>query len=173
MHVTAVPHLYRGTCTTPVPPHLHTCVSERADIHHGQIIPFYCLPHPLHPPPHTKNPATALNIPCHCPPPPHPPLLVPFCFYSPQPLPPIVPQVKFLVQAGADVRARAYGTFFQPGTAVYYGEYSLSFAASTGQKDIVSYLKRHGARINVDRDMRWGGRCEACSKLKTRRMPYT
>ncbi len=61
-------------------------------------------------------------------------------------------QVKFLVQNGADVRARAYGSFFQPGSAVYYGEYPLSFAACTGQKDIVSYLKRHGARVNHDRD---------------------
>ncbi|KXZ41393.1 hypothetical protein GPECTOR_497g455 [Gonium pectorale] len=63
--------------------------------------------------------------------------------------------VKFLVQNGADVRARAYGSFFQPGSAVYYGEYPLSFAACTGQKDIVSYLKRHGARVNHDRDQ-WG-----------------
>ncbi|KAG2493527.1 hypothetical protein HYH03_008341 [Edaphochlamys debaryana] len=63
--------------------------------------------------------------------------------------------VKFLVQNGADSRARAYGSFFQPGSAVYYGEYPLSFAACTGQKDIVSYLKRHGARVNHDRDQ-WG-----------------
>uniref|UniRef100_A0A7S0RFC8 Ion transport domain-containing protein n=1 Tax=Chlamydomonas leiostraca TaxID=1034604 RepID=A0A7S0RFC8_9CHLO len=60
--------------------------------------------------------------------------------------------VKFLIQAGADVRARCYGAFFQPGSVVYYGEYPLSFAACTGQKDIVSYLKRHGARVNHDRD---------------------
>ncbi|PNH09877.1 Transient receptor potential cation channel subfamily V member 6 [Tetrabaena socialis] len=68
--------------------------------------------------------------------------------------------VKFLVQNGADVRARAYGSFFQPGSAVYYGEYPLSFAACTGQKDIVSYLKRHGARVNHDRDQ-CGGRSAA------------
>lgn len=61
--------------------------------------------------------------------------------------------VKFLVQNGADVRARAYGGFFQAGSAVYYGEFPLSFAACTGQKDIVSYLKRHGASANDDRDM--------------------
>jgi ankyrin repeat protein len=61
-------------------------------------------------------------------------------------------QVKFLVQNGADVRARAYGGFFQLGSAVYYGEFPLSFAACTGQKDIVSYLKRHGASVNEDRD---------------------
>jgi hypothetical protein len=34
-------------------------------------------------------------------------------------------QVKFLVQNGADVRARAFGAFFQPGSAVYYGEFPL------------------------------------------------
>lgn len=50
------------------------------------------------------------------------------------------------------MRARCYGAFFQPGTVMYYGEYPLSFAACTGQKDIVSYLKRHGARVNHDRD---------------------
>lgn len=33
------------------------------------------------------------------------------------------------------------------------GEYPLSFAAATGQKDIVSYLKRHNARVNHDCDM--------------------
>jgi hypothetical protein len=60
--------------------------------------------------------------------------------------------VKFLIQNSADVRARAYGSFFQQGSVVYYGEYPLSFAACTGQKDIVSYLKRHGAHINKDRD---------------------
>lgn len=61
--------------------------------------------------------------------------------------------VKFLIQAGAEIRARCYGSFFQLGSAVYYGEYPLSFAAATGQKDIVSYLKRHGARVNQDCDM--------------------
>lgn len=30
---------------------------------------------------------------------------------------------------------------------MYYGEYPLSFAACTGQKDVVAYLKRHGARV--------------------------
>lgn len=59
---------------------------------------------------------------------------------------------KFLIQNGADVRARAYGGFFKQGSAVYFGEFPLSFAACTGQKDTVSYLKRHGARINSDRD---------------------
>jgi ankyrin repeat protein len=63
--------------------------------------------------------------------------------------------VKFLVQNGAEARARAYGGFFKPGSPVYYGEYPMSFAACTGQKDVVSYLKRHGARVNHDRDMQY------------------
>lgn len=60
--------------------------------------------------------------------------------------------VRFLVSNGADVRARAWGTTFRPEGRLYYGEYPLSFAASLGQRDIVSYLKRHGARVNVDKD---------------------
>lgn len=66
----------------------------------------------------------------------------------------LLPQVKFLIQNGADVRARAYGSFFQSGSPVYFGEYPMSFAACTGQKDIVSYLKRHGALVNEDKDNR-------------------
>ncbi|KAF8062894.1 TRPV6 [Scenedesmus sp. PABB004] len=60
--------------------------------------------------------------------------------------------VKFLVQAGADIRARAWGTFFAPGGSMYCGEFPLSFAAVTGQKDVVAYLKRHGAQVNADVD---------------------
>ena len=58
--------------------------------------------------------------------------------------------VKFLVAHGADVRARAYGGFFDIGGPVYYGEYPLSFAASLGQKDIVTFLHQHGATPAVD-----------------------
>ncbi|WIA19587.1 hypothetical protein OEZ85_005527 [Tetradesmus obliquus] len=60
--------------------------------------------------------------------------------------------VKFLVQNGADIRARAWGTFFRQGGPMYYGEYALSFAACSGQKDIVAYLRRHGAQVNSDCD---------------------
>ncbi|KAF6258835.1 hypothetical protein COO60DRAFT_1074230 [Scenedesmus sp. NREL 46B-D3] len=60
--------------------------------------------------------------------------------------------VKFLVQNGADIRARAWGTFFRQGGPMYYGEYALSFAACTGQKDVVAYLRRHGAQVNSDCD---------------------
>jgi ankyrin repeat protein len=71
----------------------------------------------------------------------------------------IAPQVKLLIHAGAEVRCRAWGPFFQAGrhctrpNAVYLGELPLSFAACTGQKDVVSYLKRHGARVNQDGDI--------------------
>ncbi|KAI8467690.1 MAG: hypothetical protein J3K34DRAFT_429869, partial [Monoraphidium minutum] len=61
--------------------------------------------------------------------------------------------VKFLVAAGADIRARAWGGFFGPGGPMHYGEYPLSFAACTGQKEVVAHLKRHGAAVNRDRDM--------------------
>ncbi len=33
-----------------------------------------------------------------------------------------------------------------------YGGYPLSFAACTGQKDVVAYLRRHGAQVNSDCD---------------------
>jgi hypothetical protein len=52
-----------------------------------------------------------------------------------------------LLQNGADIRARAWGTFFRHGGPMYYGEYALSFAACTGQKDVVAYLRRHGAQV--------------------------
>ena len=60
---------------------------------------------------------------------------------------------KFLVASGADIRARAWGTAFAPGGGLHYGEYPLSFAACTGQKEVVAHLKRHGADVNGDRDM--------------------
>ena len=56
--------------------------------------------------------------------------------------------VKFLVQYGANIRARAWGTFFSVEGPVYYGEFPLSFAACTGQKDVVGYLRRHGASVS-------------------------
>ena len=61
--------------------------------------------------------------------------------------------VKFLVAAGASIRVRAWGTFFSPGGPCYYGEFPLSFAACTGQKEVVAHLKRHGAAVNADRDL--------------------
>jgi hypothetical protein len=54
-----------------------------------------------------------------------------------------------LLQNGADIRARAWGTFFRQGGPMYYGEYALSFAACTGQKDVVAYLRRHGAQVGL------------------------
>jgi ankyrin repeat protein len=63
-----------------------------------------------------------------------------------------VDMVKFLVHSGANIRARAWGTAFAPGGAMYFGEYPLSFAACTGQREVVAHLKRHGAAVNADRD---------------------
>ncbi|GBF97002.1 hypothetical protein Rsub_09799 [Raphidocelis subcapitata] len=64
-----------------------------------------------------------------------------------------IDMVKFLVAAGADIRARAWGPFFGPGGPMHYGEFPLSFAACTGQKEVVAHLKRHGAGVNADRDV--------------------
>ncbi|KAK2816288.1 hypothetical protein Q7C36_022559 [Tachysurus vachellii] len=49
---------------------------------------------------------------------------------------------ELLIQKGADVHARACGTFFQPlsETCFYFGEFPLSLAACTNQKDIVDLL---------------------------------
>uniref|UniRef100_A0A3B3E1F6 Ion transport domain-containing protein n=1 Tax=Oryzias melastigma TaxID=30732 RepID=A0A3B3E1F6_ORYME len=50
--------------------------------------------------------------------------------------------VKLLVQKGADVQAKADGTFFQNNgkQCFYFGELPLSLAACTDQPDIVSFL---------------------------------
>ncbi|XP_061576179.1 transient receptor potential cation channel subfamily V member 1-like isoform X2 [Cololabis saira] len=50
--------------------------------------------------------------------------------------------VKLLVQKGADVQAKASGTFFQNNGELgfYFGELPLSLAACTNQPDIVSFL---------------------------------
>ncbi|XP_061596086.1 transient receptor potential cation channel subfamily V member 1 [Cololabis saira] len=50
--------------------------------------------------------------------------------------------VKLLVSKGADVHARACGTFFQPhdGPNFYFGELPLSLAACTNQPELVGYL---------------------------------
>ncbi|XP_070699749.1 transient receptor potential cation channel subfamily V member 1 [Pempheris klunzingeri] len=50
--------------------------------------------------------------------------------------------VKLLVSKGADVHAKACGTFFQPhdGPNFYFGELPLSLAACTNQPDVVDFL---------------------------------
>ncbi|KAJ9464004.1 hypothetical protein DIPPA_12926 [Diplonema papillatum] len=50
--------------------------------------------------------------------------------------------VNLLLSRDVSCRSRAYGSFFAPGsdTGCYYGEYALSFAASTGRTDIVGCL---------------------------------
>jgi hypothetical protein len=59
------------------------------------------------------------------------------------------PWTCLLLQNGANIRARACGTFFRQGGPMYYGEFPLSFAACTGQKDVVAYLRRHGAQVKA------------------------
>lgn len=56
--------------------------------------------------------------------------------------------VRFLLEKGADVNARACGTFFSPGGTVYWGEYPLSFAACIGSKECVEVLIEYGADVN-------------------------
>ncbi|XP_062413990.1 transient receptor potential cation channel subfamily V member 1 [Pungitius pungitius] len=50
--------------------------------------------------------------------------------------------VKLLVSKGADVHAKAWGTFFQPhdGPNFYFGELPLSLAACTNQPRVVDFL---------------------------------
>lgn len=59
--------------------------------------------------------------------------------------------VRFLIENGADVRARAYGGFFELGGPCYFGEYPLSFAAALGLKEIVTLLTHSGAKPATDR----------------------
>ncbi|KAK5859081.1 hypothetical protein PBY51_003172 [Eleginops maclovinus] len=52
--------------------------------------------------------------------------------------------VELLVSKGADVHAKACGTFFQPhdGPNFYFGELPLSLAACTNQPDVVEFLMK-------------------------------
>nr|XP_043873285.1 transient receptor potential cation channel subfamily V member 1-like [Solea senegalensis] len=56
--------------------------------------------------------------------------------------------VKLLVQKGADVQAKASGTFFQrdAGLGFYFGELPLPLAACTNQSNIVSFLMENPYR---------------------------
>ncbi|XP_058489200.1 transient receptor potential cation channel subfamily V member 1-like [Solea solea] len=56
--------------------------------------------------------------------------------------------VKLLVQKGADVQAKASGTFFQrdAGLGFYFGELPLPLAACTNQSNIVSFLMENQYR---------------------------
>lgn len=57
--------------------------------------------------------------------------------------------VRFLVDNGADVHARAMGTFFQEGGEFEAGEYPLCFAVATGQDDVAKLLLKKGAFIRA------------------------
>ncbi|XP_017570351.1 transient receptor potential cation channel subfamily V member 1 isoform X1 [Pygocentrus nattereri] len=56
---------------------------------------------------------------------------------------------ELLVQKGANVHAKACGSFFQPrdGTCFYFGELPLSLAACTNQKEIVDMLMNNKADV--------------------------
>uniref|UniRef100_A0A3P9QAM2 Transient receptor potential cation channel subfamily V member 1-like n=1 Tax=Poecilia reticulata TaxID=8081 RepID=A0A3P9QAM2_POERE len=64
--------------------------------------------------------------------------------------------VKLLVQKGADVQAKASGTFFQRNAKLgfYFGELPLSLAACTNQPEVVSFLLEnpHRRADPADRD---------------------
>ena len=60
---------------------------------------------------------------------------------------------QFFVERGADVHARCIGSFFGAASHAYYGEYPLSFAVCTGQKEVVRYLAENGALVNEDHDV--------------------
>jgi len=57
---------------------------------------------------------------------------------------------QLLLKNGAELNegARADGNFFKPEGKVYYGEYPLSFAISTGQKEMAELLLQAGARVD-------------------------
>ena len=59
---------------------------------------------------------------------------------------------QFLVERGADVRARCTGSFFGATSHAYYGEYPLSFAVCTGQKEMARFMVENGAKVNDDHD---------------------
>ena len=61
--------------------------------------------------------------------------------------------VQFFVERGADVHARCIGSFFGATSHAYYGEYPLSFAVCTGQKEVTRYLADNGALVNADHDV--------------------
>ncbi|KAJ4930392.1 hypothetical protein JOQ06_019396 [Pogonophryne albipinna] len=64
-----------------------------------------------------------------------------------------LPYVELLLSKGADVHAKACGTFFQPhdGPNFYFGELPLSLAACTNQPDVVDFLmKSENQRANAE-----------------------
>ena len=61
--------------------------------------------------------------------------------------------VQFFIERGADVHARCTGSFFSSTSHAYYGEFPLSFAVCTGQKEVARYLTENGARVNEDHDV--------------------
>ena len=48
--------------------------------------------------------------------------------------------MEILIDAGADPTTRAYGTFFNPSSTCYFGEYPLSFAVACGNQKMAQLL---------------------------------
>ena len=61
--------------------------------------------------------------------------------------------VQFFIERGSEVHARCVGSFFGATSHAYYGEYPLSFAVCTGQKEVARYLVENGALVNEDHDV--------------------
>lgn len=58
-------------------------------------------------------------------------------------------EVEFLLENGADVQARAWGTFFAKGGTCYYGEFPLSFAVCMEQPEIIQALVDKGVDVDA------------------------
>ena len=61
--------------------------------------------------------------------------------------------IQFFIERGANVHARCTGSFFSSTSHAYYGEFPLSFAVCTGQKEVARYLVESGALVNEDHDV--------------------
>jgi len=61
-----------------------------------------------------------------------------------------VEEVKFLLEHGAHVHIRAWGSFLAKNASCYYGEYPLSFAVAMEQTDIINMLiEDYGAEVDA------------------------
>eukprot|EP01062_Namystynia_karyoxenos_P067327 TRINITY_DN6125_c0_g1_i1.p1 TRINITY_DN6125_c0_g1~~TRINITY_DN6125_c0_g1_i1.p1 ORF type:complete len:947 (+),score=300.53 TRINITY_DN6125_c0_g1_i1:98-2842(+) len=64
--------------------------------------------------------------------------------------------IGLLIENGADLCPRAYGSFFAPGGQCYFGEYPLSFAVACGNKPVCELLVAHGGRDMLERRDSYG-----------------
>ena len=95
-----------------------------------------------------------------------------------------VEMVKFLLEHGANMHARAWGEFFKQDGNCYYGEYPINFAASIGDIKVLEVLVKHMQEIKAKpadfRDMHgnsalhmavWHGKCDAYDYLVNIKVP--